>query len=325
MRNGRLLKGKFIIDNEGALVNEFSDSLGSDLVAGVNNELFFDIENRKKTGIFLYHKEIIELEKGIVLPSLVNSNWFHFITESLAVLVWFEDKIPKDWPIIVTHGVPNNVISLLKFLDYKNVLFINSNTQIKFDNLITFSKSAVIKDSLLSDINSFQLNPAILLNLRSKILQRLELNNAVNKLPESLMFIRGHESRRNLKLSKQQLKIVQKKDFEKIDIEKYSFEDQLKIFRKIDNLIMVGGASMANLMFMKPSIQISYITSELLTDYRLPEDFSSVFGLKIKLLGGKVKPQVFFGARNYFDIFHGSYFLSTRQLKKILTMFNKVT
>lgn len=320
LTNARLLAGKFIIDDKGILVNEFSDTLGSDLVSGVERNLFCDFDHSSITGCFTSPTKIVTLEKGIVLPSLVNSNWFHFITESLAPLVWFKDEIPRDIPIIFLDDIPKNVELCLEVFKFNNLIKISKNTEIKVDHLITFSKSTIVKDSVMSDINSFQINSELILHLRNEIFQILEVDYFTNSLPVSLFFVRDSLSR-SFKWSKNQKMLMKKKGFELVSIGKYSFTDQVKICLMSDNVIIEGGAALINMMFMKPNCKILYLTNEKLVNYKLPEQFASIFGLNIKLAGGKVKLTNSWKARNYLEIFHSDYSFSTTIIKKFLYYF----
>jgi hypothetical protein len=321
LTNARLVKGKFVIDQNGILVNEFSDSLNSDLVAGVNHEMFCDLYNESVTGFFNSSKHI-SINNAIVLPSLANSNWFHFIVESLAVLIWFEDKLPRDIPLLVCHDVPNNVIQFLNLFGFVNIVFINPNIEVRVDNLITFSKSAIIVDSVMSDLNSFQINSELLLNLRERIANFFSISHGFNDMSELYFFPRKKTSR-SLILNSKSFKLFNKLGFESIFIGDYPVKNQIFISSKCDKVAMEGGASMSSFLYFKSSCKILYFTNELLESYNLPKYFGSIFDLDVQIVTGKLTFSSAMKATSKYNLFHSNYSMPFRRLKKLLIHFVK--
>lgn len=321
LTNARLVKGKFVIDKNGNLVNEFSESLNSDLLAGVNYDLFCDLENKSVTGFFNSSKHIT-ISHAIVLPSLINSNWFHFIVESLSILIWFEDKLRKDIPLIICNDVPKNVIQFLNLFGFSNIVTINPNIEVRVDNLITFSKSAIIIDSVTGDLNSFQINSELLLNLREKIANFFSLSHGLNKTPELYFFPRRNSSR-SLTLNSKSFKLFNELGFESVFISDYPVKDQIFISSKCDRLVMEGGASMCSFLYLKSSCKIIYFTNELLESYTLPEYFGSIFDLDVQIVTGKLTFSSIMKATSQYNLFHSSYSIPSRSLKKLLIHFVK--
>jgi len=320
LKNARLLKGKYVVDQEGFLINEFSDSLNSDMVAGVKDDLFHDSENEGITGILTSPEYFISLKNGVVLPSLINSNWFHFITESLASLNWFKDKIPKDIPIIVDVSIPRNMIQFLKILGFNDITFVDSAREIRFDNLITFSKSAIIPDSIHKNINSLQINQELILKLRNTILDLVADNQVKSNLTDLFVF-RRRGSNRSWAITKRDLKIISKFGFESVFIGEYNVVDQINLSRKASKLIIEGGAALANLIFLHSSTRIVYLTNKKLTNYVLPHYFASILGFQVILFPGKIKLINVLKADNVYEIFHSSYYFSSYRIRKLLKIF----
>jgi len=319
LENVRLLFGKFVIDENGNLVNEFSDNLSSDLVAGIDKKLFRDDLHTSSTGCFTHSSNYASYDAGILLPSLINHNWFHFIAESLAVLVWFKNEIPSNIPILLTRDVPDNVISLLYLLDFKDIQFIDSDSESRVKNLITFSKSSIIIDSIGSNINSFMLNEELLLNLRRDIFRKFESPNSDS--PHELFFAKRNSAQRSWDISRNQSKLLKRYGFETVNTGNLSIIEQLHIFNKVDYLLLEGGASFVNLMFMKEFSKILYLTNKNLVDYKLMEYFSTIFKLNIMFIGGKIKFRAFVNANSIYDIFHSSYTISLIRLRKNIKFF----
>jgi hypothetical protein len=322
LENVRLIRGKYAINSNGFLENELAQSLDSDLIAGVNFQLFYDSENSSTTGCFNEPRYIVEIEKAIVLPSLVNSNWFHFFTESLAVLVWFKNMLPKNYPIVINEEIPSSIIQCLEFFGYINIIRLPADVEVKFEKLITFSKSTIIIDSI-ENLNDFQINSELILNLKNVISQSIKLDNPSNNNPISYVLTRK-DKLRSLKLSKKSWRKIRKMGFELVFIENYSFVDQVKLISSADNLIVVGGAGLVNLIFAKPSAKIIYLTSDKLINYKLPKYFASIFGLEIEVITGRIQLSRFLQVENKYDIFHSDYYLSSRKVKYILGYYNNL-
>ena len=319
LENVRILFGKFVIDENGNLVNEFSDNLSSDLVAGIDGKLFRDENHTSTTGCFMHSSNYASYDVGILLPSLINHNWFHFIAESLAVLVWFKNEIPSNIPILLTRDVPDNVISLLYLLDFKDIQFIDSDSESRVKNLITFSKSSIITDSIGSDINSFMLNEELLLNLRREIFHKFEGSNSES--PPELFFAKRNSVQRSWDISRNQSKLLKRYGFETVNTGNLSVIEQIHLFNKVDYLLLEGGASFVNLMFMKEFSKILYLTNKNLLDYKLMKYFSTIFKLNIMFIGGNTKFRTFANANSIYDIFHSSYTISLIRLRQNIKFF----
>ena len=320
LTNVRLIRGKFLVDEKNFLINEFSDSLDSDLISGVNTDLFTDFKNESVTGCYT-SSEYTLLKNAIVLPSLVNNNWFHFVVESLAILVWFKDKLSENFPILLMHDTNKNIVSFLKLFGFNEILFIQPDVEFRIENLITFSKNAIIVDSLTKNLNSFKINSDLVLNLRDRISDLFSLNLNKN-LQQEFFFFRRNGSSRALILKVKSLKFLKKLGVESVSIGKYSLNDQIRISSKADVLLIEGGASLTNFLFIKSNCKVLYFTNEMLGDYKLPEYFGSIFGLSVKVVTGRLKFSSVFKSNNNYDLFHSNYSMSASRLKKHLSNFN---
>lgn len=316
LSNVRVLKSKFVVDEGGHIVNEFANSLNSDFLSGVNFTLFNDFHNESVTGCFT-SSEYIFLDKAMLLPSLTNSNWFHFIVESLAILVWFKDKLPKEYPILLEHGTHDNIVYFLKLFDFNNIIFIHNDTEIRVKDLITFSKSAFIVDSVTKDLNSYEINSELMLNLKDKILNLYNFTHAENS-KKILFFSRRKNLSRSLSLKRIDSKLIKRSGFEFIFPEIYSVRDQIYLYSKADILILEGGASLSNFLFSNSHCKILYLTNSLLGDYKLPKDFSLIFGLDLQILTGRIKFLSVWRASSAYDLFHSNYSISYFKLKRFL-------
>jgi capsular polysaccharide biosynthesis protein len=232
-------------------------------------------------------------------------------------LVWFKDELPKDYPILMEHGVHNNIISLLNLFDFNNIIFIHPNIEIRVKNLITFSKSAIIVDSLTKDLNSCEINSELMLNLRDKIFNLTNFSNAKN-LQKDLFIFRRKSMSRSLIFKQNTLKLIRKSGFEFVFIENFSLQDQINLCSKVDVLIMEGGASLTNFLFINSQCKILYFTNEMLGDYKLPEYFCSIFGLNLQIITGRLKFLSVWRASTLYDLFHSNYSLSYSRMKKVL-------
>jgi hypothetical protein len=123
---------------------------------------------------------------------------------------------------------------------------------------------------------------------------------------------------RSLIFKQNTLKLIRKSGFEFVFIENFSLQDQINLCSKVDVLIMEGGASLTNFLFINSQCKILYFTNEMLGDYKLPEYFCSIFGLNLQIITGRLKFLSVWRASTLYDLFHSNYSLSYSRMKKVL-------
>lgn len=312
-----LFYGKFLIKNN-KLLNRFDTHLDKTLIAGEENLLIQDRNHDLKTGIFIdpHHSKKF-LNEVIVLPSLVTNNYFHFLLEN-CVGLWSNLKdLSVETPILLPSSIHKNMLEILRLIGFNNFIFFNKKDVFSIDNVITFTKSAKIIDDTESDLNLFYFDKVKTREFSDYILNIFyEFHKKIDGNKKN--FLIRNSTSRFLENQDSLCRIAVKNGYKVVNPEELSFIEQVGLFYTSSDLIIVGGASMANLIFTNTNSNIVYIVNNSLKKYKLVDELASIRGNKINYLYGKTRMSEFNHIWNSYNFFHSNYIVNESSFRKYL-------
>ena len=251
------------------------------------------------------------VEKAILLGSRADWNWFHFLIETLPRLLIVEGVVPKDVPVLVSNRVPPNGLEALRLLTNREIILSDPEKLTRVSRAYVPGPLIYHPDTQFTfgDSRGSLVNKEVLAEFRRLVLEKLEPAAGTSKT----YFARSGKHR-NLINKRRVNKVLTDVGYVKAFPERLSFREQVGIVFASEEIVLVGGASMANLIFAKTRTKLTVLTSDLGTRYLMPIKLAEVSGCKVIMVGGKNKVSLMLTDKME-QKFHTSFRARVRQLK----------
>jgi hypothetical protein len=96
-----------------------------------------------------------------------------------------------------------------------------------------------------------------------------------------------------------------------------SFSEQVRLFQEAKVIVLVGGASMANLIFCKPGVSVIILYPDFLLGYEMPSILASVAEANVEYVYGKSLGNVF--RDKFVEKLHPHFTVSVNNLGRVLS------
>ncbi|MBD0833069.1 glycosyltransferase family 61 protein [Aestuariibaculum sediminum] len=188
--------------------------------------------------------------KAIILSNYLERNYYHWILESVGRLVIIDKNVLNEYKIILNHNAPIFAIESLQVLfniPPENIIQ-NKNVRLKIaDILLPSYPHTRSKQSSWTNINNQ--------NIIKKINSISKTKTISTKQKRNIIISRNKTSQRRIKNVHYLLEKYKHLNFEIIDLESFSFLDQLQLFRNAGIILATHGAGLTNIIFSEnPSI-----------------------------------------------------------------------
>ena len=256
------------------------------------------------------------ISSGIILSSRCDSNWFHFVIETLPRLFLIDDLVSPEVPVLVSNRVPKNGVELLKLVTGREVIFIDTEkeTQIK----LAYLAGPVIyhPDTQFSwgTESRSKLNFDALLTLRQRVLGAIGENDT--SISRNKTFWTRPAATRSILNESRLSKILERDGFETTNPGEESFAEQVKSIRRSSVLFAVGGALMANFIFARQDLRIFLLVSTLGADYKMPRYLTEISGSKLTVISGRVLGACL--TSSFLQLLHLSFVVPPRKIRRVL-------
>lgn len=254
------------------------------------------------------------IESAIVLCSRADSNWFHFLIETLPRLLLVEDLVPKHLPVVVNARVPASGLQALRLITSREILEIDANSS-------TLIRRAVLPGPVIYHPDSQftwgtgtenQVNAEILSLFRNRILEQVPgPQSATLKTYWS-----RERSHRGILNNKQVSRASLSFGYIEEDPAEMTFIEQVERIRSSSKLLAVGGALMSNFLFAREGTVISLLTSNIGKNYEMPRILAAIAGARVCIVAGK--PPRGYSRMTFLGKLHSSFRIPIRTLRKFL-------
>jgi hypothetical protein len=308
-----------LVDSNNELKNELCLDPITNFNAHLSNHLYPNIFRSNEAFIKTGNYEVINIrERVFSLPCNPINNWFHLIFEGILPLIYNLDTINKNDKILIHENSPKQFKELLNLLDFKFFYELDAHKIYSIDSLVTFNSSIKIIDSLSNDqdLNQFSISKKALIFAHHHFQKMIGVAYVNEKMafPKKVLVlrkgkVRGLIDRENIK------NYCVANGYHTIYPEDESVKAQIGYFFTANDIVLEGGAAMANLIFCKEGTKITYLCSNITQNYRLVSTICNLLGLRLEVIVGESVPKINFRATSIYDIFHSSYQIKSNQLK----------
>jgi hypothetical protein len=255
--------------------------------------------------------------EGILLSSRADANWFHWLIETLPKLLYLESEVAEDVPIIISAHIPRTAKESLRFLTDRKTIEVDPSAATRVGKLFVASPVLFHPDpaELYLKPVSNTVNLEAVARLRKVILSKAALS--ITDAPKRVnIFVSRSAGARSLVNSKQVAKYAQKLGFSLLDPGYMSFLDQVVAFHAAKRVILVGGASFANLVFCSDGSKVWVLSSTITEGYAMPKILALLSGSRVLSVGGRPLGTAIRYSK--LEKLHSHYVISTKKLRSQL-------
>ena len=278
-----VINGGILVQNGSFLNWDRAQHPRLDFVAGNSNYVIGSHTNLN----YCFLRNAVHLEtvsEAILLGSRVDSNWFHFLIETLPRLFLLEKTIDERVPILVSDRVPSSGIEALSFISKRSIRKVSTT------GWVTVQKAHVPGPVIFHPDTQFfwgnqdcaQVNFDAIRKLASAVLEEIKPSRGTR-----LTFWERSSRYRYVTNAQAVRALLRKLGFVIEDPSKLNFRDQVNSIYGSRALVAVGGALMSNFIFAAPETKIILLVSNFGKQYAMPRFLSNISNSKLFYVGGR--------------------------------------
>ena len=261
-----------LITKDGAKIHyDDSQNLHSDFNAGIHQMV---VKNIYSNRTFVRRLPEIKLTEISSISSKDDSNYFHFLIESLPKLFYDGKLNIPQFPLIVNSSTPRQFSDLIRTLLPNDLVTLPVSSMIQAGIVELFNPITCLPDSELIPNNfSSYINENAVTAFKSYILENycIQTGSKIDKI-----IFHRKSSRRMCLNSEQVLEIANSQGFVTVDPAQLSLLEQFSLINNAREVINFGGAAMANFIFAKKDTKIITLLSSNLNDFHIPAILSKI-------------------------------------------------
>lgn len=201
---------------------------------------------------------IERIDCAVILTHLWSKNYYHWIIETLPRLRFIERTVPKITPRLLLNPAPTRwQIDSLTLLGFSPDQFVIQNERLKYLIGTTYVNSN------MREIPVSGHKPAIIDWVRDRYRQAAAGHPDARPYPRRIYVSRQGAASRRLTNSAEFEQLLTGYGFEKIELERYSFLEQIQLFRGAEFVAGIHGAGLTNILFSDRTTLIEIFPSDL--------------------------------------------------------------
>jgi capsular polysaccharide biosynthesis protein len=253
------------------------------------------------------------ITEGILLSSRADANWFHWLIETLPKLLYLDAEVPEDVPIIISARIPKTAKECLRLLTDRTIIEILPEEATRVGKLFVASPVLFHPDPVELHLNPVTntINMESLIWLRQRILN--EAKKAITETSDAQsIYVARSSGSRSLVNPRQVATTLRRFGFVVHDPANMSFLEQVVAFHSAKRIVLVGGASMANLVFCSEGAAVVTLRSKFTAGYKMPEILAGVSGAILLSVSGRPVGNAF--RSSFLEKVHAHYYVGIRDL-----------
>ena len=282
LKDADILHERFIVSKSQLIVTENGADCRSEFVAGLWPFVFggptFDGRVLVAGGSPARHY----VESAVAGFGRVDSNWFHFIVETLPRTLRAAEADKSSSCILIQHDLPVAGRQVLRALTHRELIELGNRTVHVGKLYVAVGTSSAMESSFLGNpVGEF--NVESLVKTREKL---LAVYPTVATRGRRVFMLRNSANRRITNL--QQLRrILLRHGFDSVDMSKLSLQKQIETMQQAEIVVAQGGAGITNLMFAHPGTRVICLVGPSGRDVSFWSNYLNVFGISSSFLLGR--------------------------------------
>ena len=284
-------------------------------VAGHQGVVVGSPANLGTAAVLVPKSEGLIIPEGILLSSRADANWFHWLIETLPKLMYLDSEVPSDVPVIISDRIPDTAKESLRLLTNRTIIEIEPFAATRVGNLYVSSPVLFHPDPVELHLNPVTntINVDVLNWMRELILSKAKQVLSETSGSESI-YISRSSGARSLVNSRRVITALRRLGYTVHDPVQMSFMEQVTAFNSAKRVVMVGGASMANLIFCSKGAAVITLRSKFTVGYKMPEILAEVSGARVMSISGRPVGNLF--RSSFLEKVHAHYRVGIKTLSR---------
>lgn len=242
-----------------------------------------------------FNVQEINISTAATFLDCLSPNYAHWLTEILPkIAIFCSLKKFNDVPLIIDDNLHPNILESIMLIvkNHRKIYILKKKTLIKVKKLYLMSAAGYVPFDARNGSNDNShgiFSPDALSLLRDKVfsfIKSLPAKEYPNKI-----YIKRNSDYRLLTNFKEVEKIILNKGYVKIEPEKFSFLEQVAIFKNAKYIIAPTGAALANLIFASSKVKINImICGDKKIKYWYWQNVARSINLKVNYILGSPAP-----------------------------------
>ena len=191
----------------------------------------------------------LRLDRGLLLAGRTDSNWYHFLVDTLPRLMRLE-SLPADIPLLVNAATPATGVDLLRRLTHREIVLLQSDTTYAVRHLsLVGGTSSVVDTEDEGRIMAPVYDLPALRWLRDRV---SELDIPFDEAG-GVLVVQRNGGVRSLRAGRLLGTVPALRDARRIDPSRSDLTTQIAAYRSCDVMVVPGGAALANMIFTRPT------------------------------------------------------------------------
>jgi hypothetical protein len=317
VEQARVFKGDTVLIPDGLLDIDPAANPSFDFVAGRWDHVVGTHLDFGRAAVKVPTKSAPALKEAILLASRSDSNWFHWLIETLPKFQYLDAGVSKDVPVLLSKRIPESAKESIRLLTERELVYLDEEQVVSVGRLHVSSPVLFHPDTpeLWLKPGTDAIDYKGLLGLRAEILGKSKGALSESSSPHSIYLPRSSGARSILN-STQLARVLKKFGFSVLDPGQMSFMGQVVAFHSARRIVLVGGASMANLIFCSEGTSVVTLGSKSTAGYSMPRILAGVAGAQVLSVSGKPRGVALRGS--FLSRVHAHYSIDIRKLTRAL-------
>ena len=229
-------------------------------------------------------RTLAPIGEAIILCGRVDTNWFHWVVETLPQLMRIDEVVSPNVPVLLRDDMPSTAYELLRLLSARPLIRVGQDDRVlvRLAHLSLFRSCAYDTPVINRLRGAFDATGLDLLRAR---LARLN-SHMGSSGPERIFAIRD-SGYRNIINAKYVSSILSRHGYLHLDPARLSAAAQASAFSGVRHAEIQGGAAMANVVFMRPGAVVDVLVSNKPDQILFWSNFLTACGIEGACIEGK--------------------------------------
>jgi hypothetical protein len=310
LRNTNVLHQRFITIDDKLITIENAADVRSDFIAGLWMYLWSTPTTDGNALILNPHVEPEKVPVGIAGFGRCDSNWFHFLVETLPRILASCKVAPKEVPIYVQSDIVPAGLEAISKVTGREVIPMKSSAICFSQLFVGQGVSSTLDTVFLSELKG-KFDSDSLIQTRNSLLKAFP-PKATSK--RRIMMMR-RSSYRKLKNVDKIIQVAEEYGFEIIAMDKLPLHDQISFINNADVVLSQGGAAITNVMFAGQQTRLIGLVGPTLNQKDYWSNYLDVFKVKHEFITGDIKNS------KVAETVHSDFLISIPELRNTLSKY----
>lgn len=258
-RSVEVWHGRFIVRDHDLLLTENAEDPRSEMVAGNHNFYIPNSIDSAKIPLLVPSSQPLKLETALMAAGRCDTNWFHFLLETLPKAITANEIADGQAPMLIRQDALPAAREALICILGRQPIGMRENSRVFVDKLFFGSLRSTAMDTPFMANLKGDFDTQTIDLVRERAWKHLSARSFEPK-PTRLLLLRNSGYRRLKNLDPLRT-AYERRGYRSIEMSSFSFFDQVGLMVGASEIVVQGGAAVANTVFCRPGTSVQILCS----------------------------------------------------------------